>query len=372
MKRIISIIVLVATLLTMTAIFASCGTGQSVPESTSWKEIDASGKVKWKYDNQTYTLSIQCADNTTTAPMFNDKKFNETVATDMPWDYLRNYIYEVRLENVTDVPAYAFYSMPALKHVEFEKDQDNDVKSIGKCAFAFCRSLSLADVSKTDSSEPIVLPEGITYIGDSAFEGCSSLTKITLPSTLVNRDENGAPLKDEKGNVIVSFGDKVFAYCYNLKDVVKAKALTTPANTFALLNGVNNVKLTNHEDIKAPEETTPSTPSTPTDTETKAPESESATDSNKATDSKPSEDKVTVEEESNTTTMVIGLSIFGVVIVGLVIGGILLYRSNKKQTKDARTVRKNDNEKTDEKKDDKNANNKNNKNGKNAKKGKKK
>ncbi len=355
MKKIISILTLLAILLTMTAIFASCGGGQQVPDSVS-KSIGES-KVMWTYDNQTYTLKI-IGDEENPLPMFSDKKLNETTAKDMPWDYLRNYIYEVRLEGITNVPAYAFYSMPALKSVNFGKN----VTEIGKCAFAFCRSYSLADVSKADSSQPVTLPEGITYIGDSAFEGCSSLTKINLPSTLVD-------VENSNGTAKTVFGNKVFAYNYNLKEVVKAEKLTLPENTFDLLNKTSTVTVTNLEDIKA-EESTPSTPEEPSGSESVAPESESTTDST-ATESESSTENN--KEEPDTTTMIIAISIFAVVIIGVAIGGFLLYRSNKKQTKDARTVRKNDNEKTDEKKNDKaGKNGKNTKNGKNAKKGKKK
>ena len=46
-----------------------------------------------------------------------------------------------------------------------------------------------------------------------------------------------------------------------------------------------------------------------------------------------------------TKTTIIAIIVLALVIVGLVVGGILLARSNKKQTKDSRTVRKNGNDK---------------------------
>lgn len=341
MKRIISIIAVVAMLLTFTAIFASCGSGQSVPNAVVNKAIDSSGKVTWSYDNNTYTLTIM-GDKNNPVPMFNEK--DPTSPDDIPWKSVRNYVYTVEIEGVTDVPDYAFYSMSALKAVKF---RDNNVTSIGKCAFAYCRVLSLADVSKTDSSQPITLPEGITSIGDSAFEGCSSLTKITLPKSLVN---------SEKETV---FGDRVFAYDYNLKEVVKSKDLTIP-DTITTIDGTKKITLADlKEEPAAPESGETDTPDESGETETPT-ESESASES--ATESETTTDTEKKEETNNTTT-IIAISIFAVVIVGIIIGGILLYRSNKKQTKDARTVRKN----TDENKAENNA-----KNGKNAKKGKKK
>ena len=326
-------------LLTLTAIFASCGSGTQVPDAVSGK-ID-SGKVSWSYDNDTYTLTIM-GDKDNPVPMFNEK--DPASPDDIPWKSVRNYVYTVEIEGVTDIPDYAFYSMSALKTVKF---RDNNVTSIGKCAFAYCRVLSLADVSKTDSSQPITLPEGITSIGDSAFEGCSSLTKITLPKSLVD---------SEKETV---FGDRVFAYDYNLKEVVKSEDLTIP-DTITTIDGTKKITLADlKEEPAAPESGETDTPDESGETETPT-ESESASES--ATESESSSETAAKEETNNTTT-IIAISIFAVVIVGIIIGGILLYRSNKKQTKDARTVRKN----TEEKSDD----NKNAKNGKNAKKGKK-
>ena len=57
---------------------------------------------------------------------------------------------------------------------------------------AFCGAMKL---------EGIVLPSGITKIGDFAFEGCTSLSKVVFP-----------------GNV-VQMGQGVFFKCYKIKDV---------------------------------------------------------------------------------------------------------------------------------------------------------
>ncbi len=49
------------------------------------------------------------------------------------------------------------------------------VTSIGGSAFSECSSLT-----------SITLPDGVTSIGNSAFYGCSSLTSITIPDSVTS------------------------------------------------------------------------------------------------------------------------------------------------------------------------------------------
>ena len=67
----------------------------------------------------------------------------------------------------------------------------NSVTSIGEGAFTRCRGLT-----------SITIPNSVTSIGNSAFESCSGLTSITIP------------------NSITSLGSKLFNYCYKLTSVV--------------------------------------------------------------------------------------------------------------------------------------------------------
>lgn len=72
-------------------------------------------------------------------------------------------------EGVTAIGEYAFASCNTLKSVRFP----NGVRSIGECAFFMCSKL-----------ERVILSEGIKTIGKSAFQSCSSLREIGLPSGL--------------------------------------------------------------------------------------------------------------------------------------------------------------------------------------------
>ena len=323
-------------LFTLTAIFASCGGGQKVPDNVKPKAIDSTENVTWEYDNSSLTLTI-VGKKEKPVPMFEKAPKSPD---DIPWKSIRNYVAKVEIVGVTDIPDYAFYSMISLKTVKFE---DTNITSIGKCAFAFCNVLSLKDVKKADSSVPLELPEGIKTIGASAFEGCSSLTEVKLPST------------------VEKVGDKAFAYNYNLKKVTKPEDLKLPENAFIILSGETTkpnsaVKVVDIEDVvEEPEEEE--------ETETGKEETKPSEDSTetKAPADSGSENKDDSKKPDMTTT-IIAISILAVVIIGVIVGAVLLMRSNKKQAKDTRTVRKNDNAKN-----AKNANN-----AKNGKKGKKK
>ena len=56
--------------------------------------------------------------------------------------------------------------------------------------------------------EEVILPAGLTHIGDSAFNGCENLTAITLPDTLTH------------------IGDWAFAWCVNLTAITLPASLT--------------------------------------------------------------------------------------------------------------------------------------------------
>ena len=75
-------------------------------------------------------------------------------------------------EGVTEIGEFAVAYATALKEIKFPKT----LQTIGKAAFTDCISLT---------AEQLVLPEGLGVIGEQAFYQCRGLTgKITLPSSL--------------------------------------------------------------------------------------------------------------------------------------------------------------------------------------------
>ena len=69
-------------------------------------------------------------------------------------------------EGVTSIGNWAFNGCSSLTSVVIPEG----VTSIGDSAFSDCASLT-----------SIVIPEGVTYIGDSAFSDCASLTSVVIP-----------------------------------------------------------------------------------------------------------------------------------------------------------------------------------------------
>ena len=67
--------------------------------------------------------------------------------------------------NITEIGNYAFYNRSSLTSITIP----NSVTSIGNKAFYGCNSLT-----------SVTIPDGVTSIGDSAFYGCSSLTSVYI------------------------------------------------------------------------------------------------------------------------------------------------------------------------------------------------
>ena len=78
----------------------------------------------------------------------------------------------------------------------------NSVTSIGKYAFWYCSSLT-----------SVTIPNSVTSIGDYAFSCCSRLTSVTIP------------------NSVTSIGSSVFYYCSSLTSVTIPNSVTSIGNS---------------------------------------------------------------------------------------------------------------------------------------------
>ena len=85
------------------------------------------------------------------------------------------------LEGVTTIGDYAFQDCTSLSEVTIP----TTVTEIGSCAFQGCSSL-----------DKVTIPEGVTTIGDSAFSYCENLTSVTF------KNEDGWHLQDPGTNEI--------------------------------------------------------------------------------------------------------------------------------------------------------------------------
>ena len=107
------------------------------------------------------------------------------------------------------------YSKDGRKILEAPKELDGtysirkETKIICDCAFGGCYSL-----------RSLVLPDGVTRIGDSAFDDCSSLNSLVIPDS------------------VTSIGDGVFSGCCSLESlVIPSSVVNLKGNPFCKWDG---------------------------------------------------------------------------------------------------------------------------------------
>ncbi len=110
------------------------------------------------------------------------------------WHYYGSSITSVVVpEGVTTIDDSAFNGLTQCSRIQLP----NSVTSIGKWAFGFCRSLT-----------SLTLPYNLEEIGASAFHGCTGLTQLRIPKS------------------VTAIGDSAFAYCSGLTELVLPEGLT--------------------------------------------------------------------------------------------------------------------------------------------------
>ena len=232
MKKLISIITVIAILLTTLTLLVSCG---GAPAAASVEATKYEG-ITWSYDSDTKTIKI-VGDNQAPVEM---KAF--TKPSEQPWYSLRTTAVKIDVSGVKKISDYAFYGMYYVKELSF----DSSLSEIGKCAFAFCTSLAELD-----------LKANVTAIGESAFEGCAALKTVKLPASLE------------------SLGARAFAYNHLLTSVTIEKTFLANLSTESFNSAFEGIAMptlttfsanADGESTDAPSESEPSTDA-PTETE---------------------------------------------------------------------------------------------------------
>ncbi len=114
-------------------------------------------------------------------------------------------------EGVTSIGDRAFYWCSGLTSVTIP----DSVTSIGDSAFSGCRSM-----------RSVTLPDSVTSIGDSAFYDCSSLTSVTIPDS------------------VTSIGGGAFSHCSSLTSVTIPDSVRNIGNwTFSWCSSLTSVKI---------------------------------------------------------------------------------------------------------------------------------
>ena len=154
-------------------------------------------------------------------------------------------------EGVTSIGDSAFYDCDNLTGVTIPAS----VTSIGESAFGACDSLEAFNVSSDNPSytsrdgilytrdmktllqcpgakTTVVVPNGVTSIGESAFEDCSRLAGVTIPGSVTSIGEDAFFWCDSLTDVTIhdgvkSIGDYSFALCDSLTGVTIPGSVTS-------------------------------------------------------------------------------------------------------------------------------------------------
>lgn len=186
--------------------------------ATAMSLLSASAEVTYEYDESTKTLTFSGEGEMEvyTTDIFGDTYINPA------WSNLKDEVENVVInEGVTDIGKHAFLSFSKLKSVKIA----STVEIIDFAAFEGCTSLS-----------EITLPEGLKEFGEEAFYECSSLTSISIPQKVTYLPksifQSCKSLKNiDLGNVR-KFGEAVFEYCGFETFVIPEGTKTLSENMF--------------------------------------------------------------------------------------------------------------------------------------------
>ena len=224
MKKVISLILSVAMLLTITS-------GLNLTAYAAVETGSCGDNVTYSLDTSTGVLTISGTGEMTDSPFRQNFNFN--------------IIKSVIIKNgVTSISDYAFYSCSSLASVTIP----NSVTNIGDGAF------------KWSGITNITIPDSVTSIGDGAFEW-SGITNITIPDSVTNigictfffcKKLNFVSIPNSVTSIgseafyctsltsikipdsVTSIGDSAFAGCENLKNIaIGSGVLSIGENAFS-------------------------------------------------------------------------------------------------------------------------------------------
>ena len=128
-----------------------------------------------------------------------------------PWDnYNKRIIKRIIIgDGITTIGSSAFRNCFALNSVTIP----NSVRIIGEAAFEYCSALT-----------SVTIPNSVTTIGNHAFFGCSSLTSVTIPNSVTTIGDNAfmgcsSLTSVTIPNSVTTIGSEAFSDCTNLQKV---------------------------------------------------------------------------------------------------------------------------------------------------------
>ena len=171
---------------------------------------------------------------------------------------------------VTTIDINAFSDCTALTSVTIP----SSIKTIGQVAFMNCTSLTAVyitdlkawcEISFVDNPvsyahhlyingveiKDLIIPNGVTFISNKAFEGCSNLTSVTIPDGVLSIGtsafyECSGLVSVSMSNSVTTMGDGAFYDCSSLNSITLSNNLTTIGNNaFSGCNNLSTISIPN-------------------------------------------------------------------------------------------------------------------------------
>ena len=157
--------------------------------------------------------------------------------TPQPWIYHREAIRSVIIEDgVTTIGQSAFWECIGLTNITIP----NSVTIIGGSAFDNCQKLM-----------EITIPNSVTTIGGAAFSGCVELTSITIPNSVTTIGDAAFSGCVELTNItipnsVTTIGRHAFWHCGRLTDVTIPNSVTAIGGwAFAFCDELTSITMSN-------------------------------------------------------------------------------------------------------------------------------
>ena len=168
--------------------------------------------------NLTYELTPNTDDpGTYTLTIRGEGAMYDYSSSTVPWNAQKSKITSVVIENgVTSIGNYAFEDCSALKMLDIPQS----VTEIGSKAFRACSALT-----------SLALPETVNRIGNTAFQGCSNLETINIPSgvKLIEKDTFHGCEKLNDVTIpagVTLIGNSAFKACKTFRNINIPKGVT--------------------------------------------------------------------------------------------------------------------------------------------------
>ena len=186
-------------------------------------------------DNVTYLLDTSTGVLTISGT--GDMKNYSSYSPESPF-YCTSEIKSVIIDNgITSIGDYAFEKCRSLTSITIP----NSVTSIGSYAFCHCTSLT-----------SVTIPNSVTSIGDYAFGYCTSLTSITIPNSVTSISSNTfcdcASLKSVTiPNSVTSICSSAFRYCTSLANItIPDSVISIFGNVFISCDSLTSIEVSDN------------------------------------------------------------------------------------------------------------------------------